>query len=77
MIRIMASTRQRLEDLLKLTREERSELVEALLESLEGGAADQTADAWAAEIMMRIQRNAPGVPAEQVFAEGYARLGDK
>lgn len=73
----MASTRERLQDLLKLTREERSELAEALLQSLEVEAEDQSVDEWAAEIMTRIKRNAPGIPADHVFAEGYARLGEK
>jgi hypothetical protein len=31
-------------------------------------------ESWAAEIMRRISRNEEGVPAEQVFAEGRARL---
>jgi putative addiction module component (TIGR02574 family) len=71
----MASKRERLEDLLKLTREERSEIAEALLESLEEPAPDhEMTGAWAAEIMRRIERNAPGISAERVFAEGRARL---
>lgn len=70
----MANARKRLEDLLKLTREERSEIAELLLESLEDGSDTQPTEAWAAEIMTRIERNAPGVSAEQVFAEGRARL---
>lgn len=58
-----------------MSREERSELAEALLESLEDDepSADLV-EAWAEEIVRRIERNAPGIPAEQVFAEGRARL---
>ena len=70
----MATTRERLEDLLTLTREERSEIAEGLLESLEGEPDEETTGAWAAEIMKRIERNAPGIPADQIFADGYARL---
>ena len=71
----MASLQKRLEELLKLSREERSELAEALLESLDETAAnEQVTEAWAAEIIRRISRNEPGIPAEQVFAEGRARL---
>lgn len=71
----MARSRQHLEELLKLSPDERSAAAEALLESLEQDDADaEVEQAWAAEIQRRVERNAPGVPAEQVFAEGRARL---
>jgi putative addiction module component (TIGR02574 family) len=71
----MVSVEKRLEELLKFSRDERSELAKALLESLDDAAADdQVMESWAAEIMRRISRNEEGVPAEQVFAEGRARL---
>ena len=72
-----ASTRQRLQELLGLPRDERSEIAEALLESLDGEQPEddeELTEAWAAEIMRRIERNAPGIAAEQVFADGRARL---
>lgn len=70
----MASVQKRLEELLELSREERSELAEALLESLDDSADEEVMESWAAEIMRRISTNEPGIPAEQVFAEGRARL---
>ncbi len=74
--RRMAQTRKRLEELLKLSREERSQLAEALLESLADDAAEPGAEgAWAEEIVRRIERGAPGVPSDRVFSEGRARLG--
>lgn len=70
------ANQQRLLDLLKLPREERSEIAEALLESLDKREAEPGCEeAWAEEIVRRIERDAPGVAADQVFAEGRARLG--
>lgn len=63
--------------LLKLPADERSEAAEALLISLEDEPGEEPAAveaAWAVEIERRIEENAPGVPAETVFAEGRARL---
>ena len=48
-----------------------------LLRSLEQEPEEDevaVAAAWAAEIERRIGENAPGIPAETVFAEGRARL---
>jgi len=62
---------------LKLPPDERSEAVEALLLSLEQDTEANDAGferAWAAEIERRIAEDAPGIPAETVFAEGRARL---
>jgi hypothetical protein len=72
----MARSRKHVEELLKLPREERSEIAEALLESLEDDNRDaDSVEDWAAEIMERIERNEPGVAAETVFADGRDRLG--
>jgi len=72
---VMTNTRQRLEALLELSRDERSEIAEALLQSLDGEQPEPgLVGEWAAEIMRRIERNAPGIPAELVLAEGRARL---
>jgi hypothetical protein len=50
-------------------------LAAVLLMSLEHDEGDaDTEEAWAAEIEGRVTDNAAGVPAEQVFAEGRARL---
>jgi putative addiction module component (TIGR02574 family) len=71
----MAAPREHLDALLKLPPNERSAAAEALLESLEQDEPDEgVEEAWAAEIQDRIARNEPGIPAEQVFAEGLARL---
>lgn len=69
--------KKHVEELLKLPRDERSEAAEALLRSLEEEPEEDEAEveaAWAAEIERRIEENAPGIPAETVFAEIRARL---
>ena len=71
----MAHSKSDIEELLRLPPAERLALAEALLASLEGDGDDQDVqDAWAAEIEERVAENAAGIPAEQVFAEGRARL---
>jgi hypothetical protein len=65
--------------LLRASREERSEAVEALLISLEDLDEEQVDQQtwerlWAAELERRIQANEPGIPGEQVFAELRAKL---
>jgi putative addiction module component (TIGR02574 family) len=71
----MTHAKRHVDELLKLTREERSAAAEALLASLEDEDAEPGADqAWAEEIQRRVAENAPGIPADQVFAEGRARL---
>jgi putative addiction module component (TIGR02574 family) len=65
------------EELLKLPPDERSEAAEALLRSLENEPEEDEASvaaAWASEIERRIDENAPGIPAEAVFAEIRSRL---
>jgi hypothetical protein len=69
--------KKHVEELLKLPLDERSEAAEVLLRSLEQEPEEDeavVAAAWAAEIERRIGENAPGIPAETVFAEGRARL---
>jgi putative addiction module component (TIGR02574 family) len=74
----MASlSKKYVDELLKLPADERSQLAEALLVSLEDEPQEDPADveaAWAAELERRIEENAPGIPAETVFAEGRTRL---
>jgi putative addiction module component (TIGR02574 family) len=70
-------SKKHVDELLKLPADERSEAAEALLLSLEDEPNEDPAEveaAWAAEIERRIDENAPGIPAETVFAEGRARL---
>jgi hypothetical protein len=71
----MARADEHLAELLKLPPEARSAAAEALLVSLEHHDVDpDAAQAWVEEIQRRIEANQPGVPAEQVFAEGRERL---
>jgi putative addiction module component (TIGR02574 family) len=71
----VAHPKQIVEELLKLPREDREAAAEALLASLEEDGDDEGAgQAWADEIERRVSENAPGSPADQVFAEGRERL---
>ena len=71
----MARSKQHLEELLRLPPEERSAAAEALLASLEEDEGDpDAAAAWASEIERRIEANAPGIPADEVFADLRARF---
>lgn len=71
----MSPAKQHLEALLKLPAEERSAAAQVLLESLEDEEDDPaSAEAWAMEIQRRIEENAPGIPADEVFAELRARF---
>ena len=77
---MVGSAKKHVEELLKLPPDERSQVVEELLLSLEQEPAEDEAEvaaAWAAEIERRIAENAPGVPAETVFAEIRARLQNR
>lgn len=77
---VMGPAKKHVDELLKLPADERSEAVEALLISLEqdGDANDAGVErAWAVEIERRIAEDAPGIPAETVFAEGRARLKNR
>jgi putative addiction module component (TIGR02574 family) len=68
------------DELLKLPPDERSEAAEALLLSLEQEPEEDDAEvaaAWAAEIERRVDENAPGIPAESVFAEIRARFSNR
>jgi hypothetical protein len=74
----MSPAKQHLEALLKLPAEERSAAAEVLLESLEDEESDRDpAEAWAVEIQRRIEENAPGIPADEVFADLRARFRTK
>ncbi len=69
--------KKHVDELLKLSPDERSGAAEALLLSLEDDpeASDaEVAAAWAAEIERRVDEDVPGIPAESVFSEGRARL---
>lgn len=71
----LATARQHLDELLKLPAEERSEVAEALLASLEAEPPDPDVErAWAEELRRRVADDAPGIPAETVIAELRARL---
>lgn len=77
----MSTPREHLDALLRLPAAERAAAADELWSSLDdndeadqGDAALVHEKAWAEEIVRRIERNAPGVPADQVFAEGRARL---
>lgn len=75
---MVGSAKQHLDELLKLSSDERSEAAERLLNSLdeEPEAEDENtiAAAWANEIERRVDDNAPGVDADAVFAQAKARL---
>lgn len=71
----MAHAKKHVDELLELPRDERSASAEALLASLEDDEIEEgTEQAWATEIELRVAESAPGIPAEQVVAEGRARL---
>jgi len=76
---MVGSAKKHIDELLKLPPDQRSEAAELLLVSLEEEqyAEDDPAAVaaeWAIEIERRVAENAPGIPAETVFAEGRARL---
>jgi hypothetical protein len=69
----MARRKGHLEALLKP--EERAMAAEAQLISLEGDAVDEAIhQAWVDELERRLDANAEGIPAEDVFEQGRARL---
>lgn len=77
---MVGQVKKHVDELLKLTSEQRSEAAEALLASLEGEPDDdpeQVAALWATEIQRRVAENAPGIPASTVFAEGRATLAKR
>jgi hypothetical protein len=75
---MVGPARKAVEELLKLSPDERSEAAELLLRSIEDEAETEdeaeVAAAWASEIERRAEEDAPGVPAATVFGEGQARL---
>lgn len=74
-----SATQARLRALLQAPREERNEAIEALLLSLDddpGENVDQETweRSWAAELERRLAETDAGVPADEVFSAGRARL---
>ena len=71
----MAEAKRAVDQLLGLSRDERSAAAEALLANLEDDEHDEHVErAWAEEIQRRVAENGPGVPADEVFADGRTRL---
>ena len=75
---MVGPAKKHVDELLKLSSDERSEAAELLLKSLEDEAEAEDPEAvgaaWATEIESRVNTNEPGVPAETVFSEARARL---
>lgn len=74
---MVGPAKKHIDELLKLPADERSEVAEALLLSLEDESEEDPVEveaAWAVELERRIEENVPGIPAETVIAEGRARL---
>jgi hypothetical protein len=76
---MVGSAKKHVDELLKLPPDQRSEAAELLLVSLEQERDVEddpaaVAAEWASEIERRVAENAPGIPADTVFAEGRARL---
>lgn len=75
---MVGSAKKHVDELLKLSPDERSEAAELLLRSLEDEAEAEdpnaVAAAWVSEIERRVDQNEPGVPAENVFSDARARL---
>jgi hypothetical protein len=82
----MATPKEHLEALLRLSPAEREFAANALWDSLDDDlrlADDPEADdpevvrrAWAEEIVRRVNANEPGIPAERVYAEIDAELAE-
>ena len=75
---MVGPAKKHVDELLKLSPDERSEAAELLLSSLEDDAetddAGAVAAAWASEIERRVDEDSPGVSADTVFSETRARL---
>ena len=75
---MVGSAKKHVDELLKLSPDERSEAAELLLSSLEDDAepddAAAIAAAWASEIERRVDEDSPGVSADAVFSEARTRL---
>lgn len=75
---MVGSAKKHVDELLKLSSDERSAAAELLLRSLDDDAEldapDVVAAEWASEIERRIDEDAPGVPSDGVFSEARARL---
>ena len=75
---MVGPAKKHVDELLKLSPDERSEAAELLLRSLEDEAEVEdpnvVAAAWGSEIEHRVEQNYRGIPAEHVFSEARARL---
>jgi hypothetical protein len=75
---MVGPAKKHVDELLKLSSDERSEAAELLLRSLEDEAdaedPNAVAAAWVSEIEHRVDQNEAGVPAENVFSDARARL---
>jgi Putative addiction module component len=77
----MSNAREHLDALLRLSPADRAAAADELWSSLDDGDEQDQGDltlaheeAWAAELVRRIERDAPGIPVDQALAEGRARL---
>ncbi|MGE4442188.1 MAG: addiction module protein [Desulfomicrobium sp.] len=75
----MTVTAKLTEELLSLPCEDRIQIVEKLLESLNAPADDEIEQAWAVEVERRIDELNSGkvrsIPGDEVFADIRQRLG--
>ena len=75
---MVGPAKKHVDELLKLSPDERSEAAELLLRSLEDEAdaedPNAVAAAWVSEIERRVAQNEAGVPSENVFSDARARL---
>jgi len=75
---MVGPAKKHVDELLKLSPDERSEAAELLLRSLDDDAEmddpDAVAAGWASEVERRIDEDAPGVSSDTVFSEARARL---
>lgn len=75
---MVGPAKKHVDELLKLSPDERSEAAELLLRSLEDEAEAEDPSAleaaWVSEIERRVDQSEPGVPAETVFSDARARL---
>jgi hypothetical protein len=75
---MVGPAKKHVDELLKLSPDERSEAAELLLRSLEDVAETEDPSAveaaWVSELERRVDQSEPGVPAETVFSDAHARL---
>lgn len=75
---MVGPAKKHVDELLKLSPDDRSEAAELLLCSLDDDGErddpDVVAAGWASEVERRIDEDAPGVSSDAVFSEARARL---